>query len=206
MLVCFGQKVSTSFLERLWKMVTKFGWNEDKMNYLMACIAFESGGTFDPKIKNAAGSGAVGLIQFMPSTAVQLGVTVNQLAEMSAVEQLDYVEKYFEPYASRINTLSDMYMAILAPAYIGKAGTTPIYSGGASYRLNSALDLNSDGKITKEEATSFIENRFTLGLTDRYSVEWSPNTTKVIDKTPQELLVVIEATVAELKRVLGNAG
>ena len=38
-------------------------------NFLMAIMSFESGATFDPNIKNAAGSGATGLIQFMPSTA-----------------------------------------------------------------------------------------------------------------------------------------
>lgn len=44
-------------------------------SYLMACIAFETGETFSPAIKNSAGSGAVGLIQFMPSTAKALGTT-----------------------------------------------------------------------------------------------------------------------------------
>lgn len=41
----------------------------------MAAMAFESGETFSPSIKNAAGSGAVGLIQFMPSTAKALGTS-----------------------------------------------------------------------------------------------------------------------------------
>ena len=36
---------------------------------LMAVMSFETGGTFNPNIRNAAGSGATGLIQFMPSTA-----------------------------------------------------------------------------------------------------------------------------------------
>ena len=38
----------------------------------MAVMSFETGGTFDPGIRNAAGSGATGLIQFMPSTAAGL--------------------------------------------------------------------------------------------------------------------------------------
>ena len=40
---------------------------------LMAVMSFETGGTFNPGIRNAAGSGATGLIQFMPSTAAGLG-------------------------------------------------------------------------------------------------------------------------------------
>lgn len=40
-------------------------------------------------------SGATGLIQFMPSTAKQLGTTTDKLAAMTEVDQLDYVAKYF---------------------------------------------------------------------------------------------------------------
>ena len=46
---------------------------------LMACMAWESAETFSPKVKNAAGSGAVGLIQFMPATARALGTTAEEL-------------------------------------------------------------------------------------------------------------------------------
>jgi soluble lytic murein transglycosylase-like protein len=35
----------------------------------MACMAWESGRSFRPDVKNMAGSGATGLIQFMPTTA-----------------------------------------------------------------------------------------------------------------------------------------
>src|SRR5690625_4614109 len=49
-------------------------------SWLMACMAFESARTFRPDIRNAAGSGATGLIQFMPATARGLGTTVDALA------------------------------------------------------------------------------------------------------------------------------
>src|SRR3990167_3056635 len=62
-----------------------------------SCMAFETNRTFDPGQCNAAGSGAIGLIQFMPSTAHLLGTTTEQLAQMTAVEQLAYVRRYFEP-------------------------------------------------------------------------------------------------------------
>lgn len=88
-------------------------------NHLMAAIAFETGETFSPTIKNAAGSGATGLIQFMPRTARNLGTTTDELARMTAVEQLDYVQKYFAPFKGKCKTLSDVYMAILWPAAVG---------------------------------------------------------------------------------------
>ena len=86
----------------------------------MACIAFETAETFRPDIRNAAGSGAVGLIRFMPSTERGLGTSTEALTRMSAVEQLDWVRMYFKPYAGRLKTLSDVYMAILWPKAIGK--------------------------------------------------------------------------------------
>ena len=39
---------------------------------LMAVMSFETGGTFNPRFLMLQGSGATGLIQFMPSTALVL--------------------------------------------------------------------------------------------------------------------------------------
>ena len=125
---------------------------------------FETGGTFSPSIRNAAGSGATGLIQFMPSTAKGLGTTTDKLALMTAVEQLDYVARYFRPYAKRVKTLSDMYMAILLPSAIGKPENHPLFSGGVAYRQNSGLDTDKDGKVTKAEASAKVMKRLVDGV------------------------------------------
>ena len=58
----------------------------------MACMAWESGETFSPTIRNGAGSSMIGLIHFMPTTAKSLGTSTEALSKMTAVEQLDYVE------------------------------------------------------------------------------------------------------------------
>lgn len=137
-------------------------------SYLMACMAFESAETFSPSIKNAAGSGATGLIQFMPSTAKGLRTTTAALATMSAVQQLEYVRKYFLPYKGRLHTLGDVYMAILWPAGIGKADSWALWdktvSRPTTYRQNAGLDLNKDGKITKAEATAKVQAKLQKGL------------------------------------------
>lgn len=52
-------------------------------------------------LATVATSGATGLIQFMPATAQGMGTTTAALAAMSAVQQLDYVQRYFKPYAAR---------------------------------------------------------------------------------------------------------
>lgn len=129
-------------------------------NWYMASMAFETGGTFNPAIKNSAGSGATGLIQFMPSTAVGLGTTTQALALMTRTEQLKYVEAYIKPYASRIQSLSDFYMAILWPLAVGKADDFVLWTKdgqyATQYRQNNGLDKNGDGKITKAEAASRV--------------------------------------------------
>ena len=40
---------------------------------------------------------------------------------MTPEQQLDYVERYLEPYKGKIGTLKDLYMAVLYPAAIGKS-------------------------------------------------------------------------------------
>ncbi len=51
------------------------------VNHLMAAMVFESGESFSLAIKNAAGSGARGFIQFIPRTAQDLGTTTAELAK-----------------------------------------------------------------------------------------------------------------------------
>ncbi len=43
----------------------------------------------------------------MPSTAKRLGTTTAALKGMTGVQQLDYVQKYLQPYAGKINSLQD---------------------------------------------------------------------------------------------------
>jgi len=63
---------------------------------VLSVMDYETGGTFNPSKKNMAGSGAVGLIQFMPSTAKDLGTSVQKLSRMTKEEQMDYVGEYFK--------------------------------------------------------------------------------------------------------------
>lgn len=69
-------------------------------------IYWESGTTFDPRVQSgkgltsfipdADGGPAVGLIQFTRSTADRLGTNRRALYGMSAIQQMDYVEKYLK--------------------------------------------------------------------------------------------------------------
>ena len=164
MRLAWGSKVSQDFR---WRMVDIAIDLDIPSDYLMACIAWESGRTFRPDMKNLAGSGATGLIQFMPATARALGTTTEALAAMSAEDQLYFVHKYFLPYRGRIKTLEDVYMAILWPKAIGKPDDYVLFARDkmpTTYRQNSGLDLDRDGNVTKYEAAAKVRKELERGL------------------------------------------
>jgi hypothetical protein len=129
--------------------------------YLMAVMGFETGGTFSPSERNMAGSGATGLIQFMPSTARDMfGISTDQMASMSQIEQLAYVEKYYKNVLNgrQASTLTDAYMVVLYPAAVGKGDDYTLFrSGTTAYRQNAGLDVNKDGTVTAGEATEKVK-------------------------------------------------
>jgi len=157
--IAWGAKVSAAFKARLIEIAENIDVDP---NYLISAIAFETGESFDPSIKNR--SGATGLIQFTPDTAAELGTSTADLAGMSAVDQLDYVEKYFFPYKNTLMTIEDVYMAILWPAAIGKPNSWVLFSKpSGEYERNAGLDTNKDGDITKEEAAALVRAKLLKG-------------------------------------------
>jgi hypothetical protein len=63
--IAWGKKVSPEFKGAA---ITVAANLDTEVNFLMACMAFESAGTFSPSVTNPS-SHAVGLIQFMPTTS-----------------------------------------------------------------------------------------------------------------------------------------
>jgi hypothetical protein len=177
--IAWGSKVSATFRDRVWwvsdDITSKQGAFFDP-NWLMACMAWESGESFSPAKKNMAGSGATGLIQFMPTTAKELGeyrkttLTTDALAKMTAEDQLTWVYWYFRMQIARhgpITNLEDCYMAILWPGAIGKPVSAPLWEKGAApttYRQNAGLDTNKDGTITKQEAAGHVREKLDKGI------------------------------------------
>lgn len=163
--IAWGSKVSPLFKERVLWIERDLGVNADD---LMSCMAWESGESFSPSKKNMAGSGATGLIQFMPSTAKALGTTTAALAKMTAEDQLNYVWKYFAPFKGRLNNLGDVYMAILWPKAVGKPDSYIVFNGGVAYRQNAGLDTNKDGSVTRGECLGKIKDKLAKGLKAGY--------------------------------------
>lgn len=128
---------------------------------LLGVMNSESG--INAKIKNPHGS-ATGLIQFVESTARELGTTTNELAQMSPVKQLDYVEKYLKN-AKRMAGFSEneklsggqLYALIFLPGRAKREVLASNTEGNSYYRQNKGLDLNKDGQITKTELNNRIK-------------------------------------------------
>jgi hypothetical protein len=163
-MIAWGKRVSQDFRYRVVDIAIDLNIPVD---FLMACMAFESGRSFRADKKNLAGSGAVGLIQFMPSTALALGTTTKDLALMSSEDQLFYVHKYFKPYRNKLKTIDDVYMAILWPRAIGEPDDFVLFdimTKPTTYRQNASLDFNGDGKITKAEASARVRTELQRGM------------------------------------------
>ncbi len=73
---------------------------------------------------------------------------------MSDEDQLNYVYRYFRPWAGKLRTLADLYMAILWPKAVGKPDDYALFTGGVAYRQNAGLDTNRDSRVTKAECAA----------------------------------------------------
>jgi hypothetical protein len=88
---------------------------------------------------------------------------------MTAVEQLDYVERYFTPYKGRLQTLEDVYLAILYPAAIGTDPSSELFKKGTiAYQQNIGLDKNKDGAVTPAEISVIVRQKYNKGLKQGY--------------------------------------
>jgi len=169
--LAWGAKVSEVFRDRVWWIadeLTKIQGSLFDANWLMACMAFETGETFSAKKKNPASS-ATGLIQFMEKTARDMfGTTTAKLAAMTDEDQLRYVFWYFEKMIKArgpIRSLDDCYMAILWPAGMGKPSEYRLWvKGSSTYAVNSGLDKNKDSVVTKAEAAAKVMEKLVKGL------------------------------------------
>jgi hypothetical protein len=100
---------AASFKVKVEAFASKYGTSSENFYRIMYA---ESG--IRPDIQNSIG--ATGLIQFMPTTAIGLGTTVDELMKMSATTQMDYVEKYFSKAGIKNGaTVYDIYALTFFP-------------------------------------------------------------------------------------------
>ena len=199
----WGDKVSCDFRKKVVE-IAKDLWPKNFLemaNNLMAVFEWESGGTFKPDVPNQKKSGATGLIQFMPQRAeeyfgkytmeivpnyyktsdVKLHnlPRVKEFADMTALKQLDYVKRYFEPLRNRKLEFIDFYLQVLFPVSSGKPEHVVFANSKDKldlseseslklkrvdkYAKNSGLDVNNDGKVMKSEIAKSVNKYLILG-------------------------------------------
>lgn len=135
-------------------------------SHLMAVINLETAGTFKASIQNSS-SNATGLIQFMPKTATNMGTSIEKLANMSEVEQLDYVEKYLldrkkeRKIKGKVDATT-LYCLIFWPDAANKENNYLIANNKNKnvgvYNGNKGLDYNKDKSITRGDLDQRVKD------------------------------------------------
>ena len=139
---------------------------------LLRIMEFESG--MDPAATNKMGSGARGLIQFMPATAMEIwGISADQIATLSAYDQLLYVYGYYQKNnLPKGADLGDMYLTTIYPAAIklnlpdtfvvGKEGSPETkykVNLGKFYKQNPTFDTTGKKEITVGDIRKYITSK-----------------------------------------------
>lgn len=160
-----GRATTNKFRYALWLMAERL---EGDVNAYAAVMSIESG--FNPAATNP-GSNATGLIQFMPSTAKQLGTSVDALRGMSAIQQLAYVEKFYAK-AKGVTDPGTLYMLTFLPAFaysddskvLGEKNGTDVLAGGLTtgkvYAANPGFDGDKDGIYTVGDVKNLARGRY----------------------------------------------
>lgn len=157
-------KISPEFKRKVIEICKGVGVNP---SHLMACMHSESG--IKPQQKNEQNGQllAVGLIQFTNQSGV--GIDLKALFNMTALQQLDYVGKYFARPGIRgqATTVEQVYTAMAWPAALKEADDFIFIRKDAQptlYQQNVGLDANKDGKITKHELGGLARHHLRWGL------------------------------------------
>lgn len=146
-------KRTDAFKRAFADLIDRTGYDGDRLAQI---ISFESG--FDPQAKNPM-SGASGLIQFMPSTAIRLDTTIEAIRAMTDLQQLPLVEKYFKNLAGVIEP-RDLYLAVFMPRFMRHDDSDVISTKGEKvYDQNAGLDTDHDGVLTVGNVRGLIEGR-----------------------------------------------
>lgn len=199
----------TKFISAVEDTSRNIGINPD---WLLRAMEFETAGTFSASIK-APTSSATGLIQFIEGTAKNLGTSTEELAGMSRVEQMAYVEKYLKPYANKIKNFGDLYMAIHWPKGVGKPNSYVMYTEGSkAYDANKGLDVNGDGTVTRGEAIARAEGSTgygkmrSTGTPVKVTDDLLPETDQSISTSPVQPTLQVDSGVGPLRAPDGTDG
>lgn len=137
-----------AFLRKVKEIAKELQFNPDWLMYVMH---HES--RFNHRIVN--GIGCVGLIQFCPNGGLTAsGLSSQQMASLSNVEQLEYVKRFFLPIKGQAKNFADVHLYAFVPSSFSQrnnrahvigseVGQAKLYAD-----INKGFDFNRDGLIT----------------------------------------------------------
>lgn len=153
------------FNKKLEKVANKLGIDS---NDLYKIIKFETAGTFSPKSQDPNGV-SIGLIGFTERTANSLGTSKAELGKMTAVEQLDYVYKFYKMVGVRPgDDRGTIYMLTFMPAFAHSPDNTVLgKKGGGTLILPSGksagLSMHKVWEQNPAFSDRFKRDSFTVG-------------------------------------------
>jgi peptidoglycan hydrolase-like protein with peptidoglycan-binding domain len=148
------------FNSKLDKVAKALGIESD---ILRRIIKFETAGTFSPTSQDPSGV-SIGLIGFTRPTARALGTSREELAKMTAVQQLDYVYKFYKMNGLRPGSdIGTMYMLTFMPAYAYSPENTVLGQKNGGTLGNTGLSLHKIWLQNPAFAKSKGKDFFTVG-------------------------------------------
>ena len=164
--ITFGEKLNhvnlkcepRDFVEKVVRISKYLGISP---HWLMVVMELETAGTFSPAITNELGY--TGLIQFGDLAASDLNTNTDKLRRMDALQQLDYVQAYLQPYRGKMKRLLDVYLAVFFPVAVGKKSDfvlkTKRLKASRVAKWNPGFDLNKDQQIEVSEIEQKLLHR-----------------------------------------------
>lgn len=157
------KKHGQAFLDKTHSIEKEVGMDKGTLTSIMYSESGLNPQALEPKY------GGGGLIGFMPSTTVGYGITQAQLLSLSAIDQLDYVRRFYKGWVNagiKPESPEDWYLLTFFPAAVGKGKDYVIGPRGSTvYVANSALDFNKDGVLTVDDFLKFIASKERLAGT-----------------------------------------
>jgi peptidoglycan hydrolase-like protein with peptidoglycan-binding domain len=148
------------FNAKLDKVAKALGIESDVLRRI---IKFETAGSFSPTSQDPSGV-SIGLIGFTRPTARALGTSREELAKMTAVEQLDYVYKFYKMNGLRPGSdIGTVYMLTFMPAYAYSPDNTVLGQQGGGTLGRTGLSMHKIWDQNPVFAKSKGRSSFTVG-------------------------------------------
>lgn len=178
MALLFQNKVSQAFADKVVEISNKLGIDP---NWLMFVMYQES--RINPNIANSIG--CVGLIQFCADAGTpgkkKIGGVVYNLSDiknMSGIEQLDLVYKYYKPYRSNLTSYETLFLATLTPAYLDEINNDSFVFPDSYYQANKVLYFKYGNSMMSYKRTlADLVERDAVGFVDSFIEKKNGTTT-----------------------------